>query len=410
MTAEFKVARVGMLGDGLTHDGLIAPRSLPGEVITATQDDKQLTDIRIVEPSEARVKPPCRHYKSCGGCQLQHASDAFVADWKQSFAQDQLARHGLKPEFRPLVTSPERSRRRAGFSARRTKSGAMAGFHMRGSDALVDVQDCAVLTESVQGGIEMARQIVVLGGSRKAEISVHVTETLDGLDVVVRGGKPLDDALRADLPQMFEAHNVARLTWDGELVAQAAAPRVRLGGADVVAPHGAFLQATEHGQSTLQDAVADAVSGVGLVADLFSGCGTFALDLAAHHPVHAVEGDAEMVSALDEAARHASLTHPISVETRDLYANPLLPYEMKNFEGVVLDPPRAGALAQVEQLALSEIDTLAYVSCDPSTFARDAARLVEAGFNIEWVQVVDQFRWSSHIELAASLRRSHMQV
>ena len=230
-----------------------------------------------------------------------------------------------------------------------------------------------------------------------------MTLSEEGLDVSVANGKPLDGPLRQQLAQTCEALALARLTWDGEVIAMRAPPAQRFGSAAVTPPPGAFLQATRHGEAALRAAVVDAVGEAETVADLFAGCGTFALPLAQKARVHAVEGDAEMIAALEGGWRRAKGAKPLTVETRDLFRRPLLPDELAKIDAVVLDPPRAGAEAQVAEIIRAGVPRVAYVSCNPVSFARDVQNMVAAGYRLDWVQVVDQFRWSSHVELAACL-------
>ncbi|MEO0390996.1 MAG: RsmD family RNA methyltransferase, partial [Pseudomonadota bacterium] len=199
---------------------------------------------------------------------------------------------------------------------------------------------------------------------------------------------------------------IARLSWDDEVIALLVPPRQRFGPAQVTPPPGAFLQATEMAQKQLQDAVLTLTKGAGAVLDLFAGCGTFALPLAARARVHAVEGDRAMTQALEAGWRNCPGLRPLTAQTRDLFRNPLLPDELSRFDAVVIDPPRAGASAQVAQIAKSDVPRVAYVSCHPATFARDAAGLISAGFTMGAVQPIDQFRWSPHIELVAAFTRA----
>jgi len=406
---EVTIERLGHEGDGIAAGPIYVPRTLPGERVTGVADGQALTDVKIQDPSDDRVSPPCRHFKSCGGCQLQHASDTFVAAWKIDLVRRALSAHGIEAPFRPIATSPAQSRRRAGFAARRTKKGAMVGFFARASDVIVEIPDCQLLTPGLRLATEIVRALAVIGASRKAVLSATVTESLAGLDVTVSGGKPLDAALRSALAQACAERPVARLTWDGETVALRVPPAQSFDGIEVVPPPGAFLQATSHGAEVLTRAVREIVVGAAQVTDLFAGCGTFALPLARAASVHAVEGQGEMLAALDHGWRHASGLKAVTTETRDLFRRPLMPDELAKSDAVVLDPPRAGAEAQIVQLAQADVPRIAYVSCNPVTFARDAAQLVKAGFTLDWIQVVDQFRWSAHVELAASFTASHMR-
>ena len=399
------IDRLGHLGDGIAPGPIFVSGVLPGEVVEGTPDGDHLLNPKIITPSPDRVKPPCRHARACGGCQLQHASDAFVAAWKQDVVANALSGQGLTAEFLPLVTSPPRSRRRATLSARRTRSGVLIGFHARASDTLAEIPDCQLLHPGILAAFPGLRALVAAGGSRTTELALQVTLTRGGPDVSVTGGKPLDSGLRLDLARLVEGHGFSRLTWDGETVALRDRPALTMVAATVIPPAGAFLQATAEGEQALLAAVRQALGPQKRVVDLFSGIGTFALPLAEAMEVHAVEGDAAMTRALDLAARNTPGLHRISTETRDLFRRPLEPDELKPFTGAVIDPPRAGAEAQTDRLAAGTIPVIAAVSCNPVTFARDAPTLTEAGYRLDWVQVVDQFRWSNHVELVARLSR-----
>lgn len=410
---KLTIDRLGHHGDGIAmaEDAtgkmvpIYAPGCLPGEEVEGDLVKDTLTNVRILTPSPNRVKPPCAHARTCGGCLMQHVSDAFVADWKQGIVVGALAAQGLTATFRPIATSPARSRRRATISARKTKGGVLMGFHTRASDTLVPVPNCQLLHPDLIASFPALEMLVKLGGSRTVEVQLTVTRSLAGADVAVTGGKPLDAALQMEMARLCETHKIARLTWNGETVALRAAPVQRFGRALVAPPPGAFLQATAEGETALLQAVALAIGSARKVVDLFAGSGTFSIPLAERAEVHAVEGEATMIAALERGARAAEGLKRLTSETRDLFRRPLEPDEFKGVEAVVIDPPRAGAEAQIAVLAKAKVPVIAYVSCNPATFARDARVLVEAGFSLDWVQVVDQFRWSSHVELAARFSR-----
>lgn len=401
------IERLGQQGDGVAQGPIFVPLTLPGEVVTGTPDGDSLSDMRIDRPSPDRVAPPCPHFRSCGGCQLQHASDPFVAQWKRDVVVTALSVHGIKTDVRPTLTSPALSRRRATFAARRTKKGAMVGFHARKSDAIIPVPSCVLLTPAVLAAQPVAEALAIAGASRKGALAVTVTDSLEGLDVAVSGGKPLDGPLRIVLAGLCETHRLARLTWEDELIGMRVPPAQRFGNAQVVPPPGTFLQATTHGQDTLTALVQEIVGPAKSVMDLFAGCGTFALPLSEIAEVHAVEGSQEMVAALDHGWRQTQGLKRVKSETRDLFRRPMLPDELAKVEAVVIDPPRAGAVAQIAELATARVPRIAHVSCNPQTFARDAATLCAAGYVLEWVQPVDQFRWSSHVELVGAFVLPH---
>ncbi|AEI96090.1 class I SAM-dependent RNA methyltransferase [Roseobacter litoralis] len=406
---ELLIKRLGLHGDGIAEGPVYVPRVLPGETVEGRIDGQMLHDVKVLRPSDRRVAAPCPHYKSCGGCQLQHADDAFVADWKVDVVRQALSSHNLETVFREIETSPPKSRRRAGFAARRTKKGAMVGFHGRASDTIIPVERCEILDPGVLQGARIAEELAIAGASRKTALAVSVTLGKSGLDVAASKGKPLDGPLRQRLAAICEAEVIARLSWDDEIVAVRTPPLYEFDRISVSPPPGAFLQATLHGEAALLSAVREITRGAGRIVDLFAGCGTFALPLARHSEVHAVEGDGDMIAALDAGWRHADGLKNVTTETRDLFRRPLVPMELTKVDAVVLDPPRAGAEAQVVELAKADVPRLAYVSCNPVTFARDAAVLCAAGYVLDWVQVVDQFRWSAHVELAASFTAAHMR-
>jgi 23S rRNA (uracil1939-C5)-methyltransferase len=403
---DYDITRLGHLGDGIAEGPLFAPLTLPGEVVSARRDGDQLCDVKIVTPSKHRVSPPCRHFKSCGGCQLQHASDAFLADWKVDVVRTALAAQGIEAEFAPIRVSPSQSRRRATFAARRTKKGAMAGFHAKASDVIVEIHDCQLLRPDLLAARPVAEALAITGASRKHSLDVALTLSNNGLDVAVRGGKALDGPLRMALAKLAETHDLARLSWAGEVIATRLPPEQDFGGVTVIPPPGAFLQATHEGEVALREKVSDITQGAKRIVDLFAGSGTFAVPLAKDAEVHAVEGDPAMMAALDAGWRHGTGLKAVTHEVRDLFRRPLMPDELDKFQAVVIDPPRAGADAQIAEICQSEVPVTAYVSCNPTSFARDARKLLESGFDMGPVQVVDQFRWSAHVELVAAFYRA----
>ncbi len=403
---ELTITELGHLGDGIADGPIYVAGALPGEKVTGELVGDRLQTPKIVTPSSDRVTPPCRHARSCGGCLIQHASDDLVAEWKRTTVEQALRSHGIEANVTGPRTSLARSRRRAGFSARRTKKGAMAGFHARGSDVLISVTDCKLITPSLSGALPMVEILAKAGASRKNELSVMVTDTQTGLDVFVGGGKPLDTKLQFDLAEIARSYDLARITWSDEIAVQRRVPLVDFDGISVPLPPGAFLQATSAGEEALRRFVLDNLQGATHVLDLFSGCGTFSLPLSQQARVHAVENDAGMLNALDQGWRHGNGLKQVTTEQRDLFRNPVLPFELKRFDAVVLDPPRAGASAQVKQLSESHANRIVYVSCNPATFARDASQLLFSGYKMSPIQIVDQFRWSSHVELCASFHRN----
>lgn len=402
------IERLGLHGDGIAPGPVYVARTLPGEVIDGAVEGDRIAAPKIVTPSDVRVKAPCPHYARCGGCALQHARDDFVAEWKQDVVVQSLSAHGIETVFRPLITSSTRSRRRATFSGRKLKKGALVGFHTRASDTLVPIPDCHLLQDGLRGALPMLEALTEIVGSRKGEVSYAVTLSEEGLDVDMASAREIDAKLVTDLAELARMFDLARLSQRGDPILTRRAPHVLFDGMRVVPPPGAFLQATPEGETALRAAVVEAVGNAKQITDLFAGSGTFALPLARTAQVHAVEGDKAMTEALHLGWREAKRVKHLSVETRDLFRRPLLPDELCKTDAVVLDPPRAGAEAQVAEIAKAQVGRIAFVSCNPVTFAREVKTLQQAGYRLNWVQVVDQFRWSPHIELAASLTAPHI--
>lgn len=399
------IKRLGHKGDGIAPGPIYAARTLPGEEIEGDLRDDRIEAPRILTPSPERVTPDCPHYETCGGCALMHADDAFVAGWKADVVRRALAAQGLDAPIKGSATSPENTRRRATLSARRGKKGGLVGFHARGSGTISRIDACRVLRPQILEALPAVEALVQAGASRKGELSVTVTHGPAGIDVAARDGKMPDRALSDTLAAIAGEHDLARLSWNGESVATARPPYQKFGGVRVVPPPGAFLQATEEGERALIAAVSRALGSAGRVADLFSGCGTFALPVSRRVQVHAVEGDADLLAALAAGWRHGTDHQNVSSEVRDLARRPLEPEALNGFDAVVIDPPRAGAEAQMHALAASGVPRVASISCNPVTFARDASILKRGGFEIEWIRIVDQFRWSPHVEIAACLVR-----
>ncbi|MDC0580691.1 class I SAM-dependent RNA methyltransferase [Amylibacter sp.] len=406
--SEYIVDRLGQLGDGIidTPNGeIFAPFTLPGEHIEGNIENGRVNSPKIIKPVSDRIKPACKHFKSCGGCSLQHASDTVISDWKIRKTQDALFQVNLHPEFRPIINSKAGSRRRATFAAKRTKKGALVGFHGRASDVIIAISECPISDPILLSGMPAFSQFAILGSSRKAILRISATVSKNGLDVKIDNGKKLSATEISKFAQICNQFKILRLMWNDDIIAQSNPPSQKMGLADVIPPSGAFLQATKSGEAALIKTVLEIIGPSKRVVDLFAGCGTFALPISSKATVHALEGDANMIAALDSGWRAAGGLHDIKSETRDLFRRPLMPDEFKKIDAIVIDPPRAGAVSQVVEIAKANVGRIAFVSCNPATFARDASILCNNGYNLDWVQVIDQFLWNPHIELVAQFTK-----
>jgi 23S rRNA (uracil1939-C5)-methyltransferase len=325
---------------------------------------------------------------------------------KQAQVLRALERHGLGevPVELPKVVAPK-TRRRAALAAIKQDGVASIGFRAARSHAVVDMLECHILTPSLAGLIPGLRELLTALLREGAEARLQITEADNGVDIGLKLKRGADEAAILALARWAGPNHVARLVVNREPAVQMLEPVVRLAGVEVSLPPDSFLQPTREGEVFLQECVQGAMKGAAAVADIFAGCGTFAFALAGTSRVHALDSDSAALSALTSAARRTTKLKPVTTEIRDLFKRPLQARELARFDGIVLDPPRAGALAQARAIARSDVARIAYVSCNPESFARDARILVEGGYRIEWVTAVDQFLWSSHIELAALLRR-----
>lgn len=395
MTDPDRVVRIAARGDGVTADGRHAPLAAPGDWLRTDGS---------VEPGPNRQRPPCRHFPTCGGCQLQHIDDAAYADFVRDRVIGGLAAQGLETEVRPAIVSPPRTRRRGTFHAE--KGGKLViGFSEGGSHALVDLSECYILDPRLFALLAPLRKLLPRLMRPKRRVEIVMTLADQGVDLLLRGVEADGLAAAEALSAFGQANDLARLSIDSGLGVETRyepiEATVTLGGLPVPLPAGAFLQATPEGETALVAAVRGAVGEAVTVADLFAGLGTFTLALSGK--VYAAEGAREAFFALKAAAGRAQ--RPVFAEHRDLFRRPLMPAELDRFAAIVLDPPRAGAREQAEQLALSKAPVIAYVSCNPSSFARDAKTICEGGYRLDWVQPVGQFRWSTHVELVGRFSR-----
>ncbi|MCR6644136.1 MAG: RNA methyltransferase [Terricaulis sp.] len=409
---ELAITAVGARGDGLAEaDGrLFAPFTLAGERVRArVAGDRAEVLERLVESPE-RQAAPCRHFGRCGGCQLQHWRQEPYLAWKRQQVIEALSRRGLgAAPVEDTLPAWGAGRRRAAFHAGRWDGRVRVGFIERGGARLTPIEHCPVLTPALEKLAPELASLAKLVLPQRGDITLSCIETDAGVDVAVKGAGRADVLVRerfSELVALAEQLNLARLSIDGEPVVTRAKPVLRMGRALVSPPPGAFLQATALGEATLAQLTLEALAGAKRVVDLFSGVGTFALRLAEQAEVLAVEGDDAMLAALKAGADGAGgALKEVSILRRDLLRTPFSTLEMKKFDGAVIDPPRSGARLQAEQIARAPIRKLAYVSCDPASFARDVPVLIEHGFSLTRVTPVDQFRWSPHTELVGAFER-----
>lgn len=398
MIETLRIDSLGHRGEGVarrqTGERVFVPLTLPGETVRAEIAGERGTLIEIVTPAPERAEPFCAHFGACGGCQLQHLSRPAYEAFKAGLILAPLRQQGIKAEIARFVDAGGEGRRRATLHAR--KEGA--GYMRPRSHEVADLDACPILVPALARAPAIARAVYAAIG----ESDVAFTATLDGLDIAIRA--PRARARGERLMALFARFAPARLALNGEVLAQAATPRIRMGRAELALPVGGFLQASAAAETVLADYVTAAAGKARRAADLFCGAGPFALRLAETMAVDAFDSARDSIAALDGAARMTKGLKPLKARARDLFREPLTRFELDH-DLVVLDPPRAGAEAQTREIAASRLKTAVMISCDPASFARDAAILVAAGFALENLWAVDQFVHSTHIEIAATFRR-----
>jgi 23S rRNA (uracil1939-C5)-methyltransferase len=412
MTEQLKIARIGHRGDGIadTNTGPVyVSYALPGETVTVDSvgghpDRRHL--LSVDHASHERVTPVCKHFGICGGCATQHWSLAEYLLWKRNLVAEALEHAGLIAPVDPIIDAHGKGRRRAVLHARRGKGDILeVGFAAQRSHQIVGIDTCPVLAPGLGGAVLASWAIAEILKPANKPLDIHITATDSGLDVDVRGSGPLSTKLTAAMARLAEQHRLARITRHGELVLQREQPMLKIGRASVPLPPSAFLQATAEGEASLARLVTEHVGNAKRVADLFCGIGTFALRLAEKARVTAADSEAIAIQALTRATAKTSGLKPIEASARDLFRRPIMATELKAFDAVVFDPPRQGAEAVARELALSKVPLVVAVSCDATTFARDARILIDGGFKLAGVTPIDQFRYSHHVELVAKFTR-----
>jgi 23S rRNA (uracil1939-C5)-methyltransferase len=363
-------------------------------------------------PRGSQVLPVCRHFEECGGCQFQNLSIADYQDWKEKSVREIIGKGPNPQVWHEAIFVPEKTRRRVTFSAIKQGGIVTTGFHRHRSHDIVSIAQCHLILPSLQSVLERMPIALASVLHEKVEVDVFLQDVDGNIDCVITGLPSTGARQTENLAKVAEELGLARMSLapregaEAEIYIDVRPVQKTSGKLSVFVPPAAFLQPSAEGESALVSAVSTGLSSLkgnkNKIVDLFSGCGTFAGPLLERGFVLAVEEDKKMVAALQKAAR---ANGRLTVEHRDLFKEPVSPRELVGYNAVVLDPPRAGAREQVLKLVKSSVPIVVYVSCHPLSFARDAKILVEGGYLFESLQIVDQFIWSSHVELVGVFRR-----
>ena len=413
------IADIGFGGDGIVRQDdqiFFVPGTVPGDVVRLSPDSGSHAKIaELVTPGPGRVTPPCPQAGACGGCNLQQIDPDLLDRIKHEWVTTALRHQGLPVDHvAPVHRIAPASRRRADLAARRIGTKVYLGFHGQGSDRIVAIDPCLVLAPALIGALPALRTLVETSLHVDEKADFHLTETSVGLDIVITRRRAPDLGDREQIAALAVEHGWARVSWrpqadkDAEPVTTLLPPVIDFGGVSVPLPAASFLQASIEAENIMAGWVLDALKDCRHVADLFCGLGSFALRLATQRPdrkVFAADANPAAIHALQQGLRQHQLTSRIETQIQDLYRQTPTAETMKKWQGVVFDPPRAGASLVAGALAKSSVPVVVAVSCNPATLARDVRLLVDGGYHLERIHLIDQFLWSSHIEAVAILRR-----
>lgn len=409
---QLEVFGLGARGDGLAGDPrnpIYVPYGLPGEIIEADVEKGRAIYPTIIKQSSQRITPICKHFGDCGGCKVQHLDDALYGSWKSNLIHEALSQVGIDIELEPIITCAPNSRRRAVFSVVVKDNGVDVGFQRAASNHVVAIDECHVITKCLESAREMIGALAKTFQPRGNTGSFTVLDSQSGFDVAIDGDFNVTDAQRRAISAFAVKAHISRVSVNGEIIIENVKPTLSFSGFEVAPPSGAFVQAVKSTEEAMVALVCSHLEKCKRVADLFSGSGTFSLPLAKNSSVVAAEGEQAALNALDRAWRDATGQglKPIKTEKRDLHNRPFMAKELElmKTQGLVFDPPRAGAEMQAKELAKSKVKRIAAVSCNPITLARDLRILIDGGYTLQSVTPLDQFLWSPHVEAVALLVR-----
>nr|WP_295739482.1 class I SAM-dependent RNA methyltransferase [uncultured Acidocella sp.] len=353
----------------------------------------------------------CIHFGACGGC----ASDDRAKPDKRALLAQALSRAGYdQADIAPLVAAPLRTRRRVDLAASRKAAEISLGLHRVRSSEIVDMRECALLRPDFLTLLEKLRTLLRSLNCFRREASLVINWLDNGPDILLRADAPLTQPDRTRLIAFAKDHDAPRISVAEpkslpEPIIILRPPILRFAGVAVTPPPGCFLQACPEGEAAI---IAAMLAGLpklrnkSRLVELYAGCGTLSFALAPHSRVEAYEGDEPAVYAADKAARDAGLAGRVTFAKRDLHRRPLLTADFKGADVVVLDPPFAGAGAQMKFLAPAGVKRIIYVSCNPDALAQDAGMLRHAGYEILAATPIDQFPFSENVESVVVFQRA----
>ncbi|GAM65711.1 23S rRNA (uracil-5-) -methyltransferase RumA [Vibrio ishigakensis] len=363
--------------------------------------------IKVQQKSDARREPFCPHFDKCGGCSLQHMPYQTQLEVKQQAFKKLMSKLAPSIELSAIIQGDERGyRRRSRISLRwNPKSQQLEfGFRQGKSNQIVSIDQCPVMSPSLQGLLEPARAVLSSLSQPRNLGHLELVDADNTQVVLLRTTEELKTADKEAMLEFAKAHQVSLYLHQGKTE-----PELVYGDAPVSSETGSellflptdFIQVN---RSVNQQMVSEAISWLDLqaserVLDLFSGIGNFTFPISKlSSKVIGIEGVQEMV---DRASHNAT---KLGVENAEFYQANLADlngneeWSTQGFDKILLDPARAGAQGIVEQLGQFNASKIVYVSCNPSTLARDSESLLEQGYKISKMRVLDMFPQTGHLE------------
>lgn len=371
--------------------------------------------ISVITPGPERAPPPCPHYENCGGCSLQHLSNESYTRCKLDLLMAPLQAHGLggvgESVLKSLISAPLNSRRRVNWKFKRLRASLALGYHRPKSHEIIPITSCLLLTPALEALLDPLRGFLFDFVTQGMTGDVYLLESESGIDLVlsIDGRIPLSLEEREILGEFHAALSLARLqvviSGSQEFLMESRPPRVKFAGIPVSVEAGCFLQSSKYSDDVMASFLKECFEGEKSlkIMDLFCGRGTLTLPLVKMgHKVTAIDSDKAAGEALYGASHGIG---SLILKNRNLFTSPVTMSEFKGYDAVVLDPPRAGAKDQVEEIAKSSVSQVVMISCNPQTFARDAKILVDSGFHMVTLVPFDQFLYSPHLEVMAKFLR-----
>ena len=421
-----EIKTIGSKGEGIAklftelnfqekNYNFIIPFALPNEKIIAKPTKIFSKNVRaelieITKSSDERVNPQCKHFFKCGGCLLQHWDFEKYKDWKMNRVTSSMDELSSKTKIKKMISSSLNTRRHTKFTAKRNNSKVIIGFYEHKSHFVTEIQECLILEKSliklIQDLQKPLEEILNIGDT----IHIHANLLDNGIDLLIDGLADLSFINLSRLNEKLIENNVVRAhrrlnnkILDLLFVTDKTSLSNNNFSSVIYPPPGGFLQATLCGETAIIKSVIEALKNFNkkkIICELFCGSGTITLPLLLQNfRINAFELNADSLDSIDLAKKGKPFKNNIKTQTRNLKSKPLTASELKEYGAIIIDPPRSGAQLQFLNIAESKVETVVSISCDLDSFVRDSKILIENNYILKWVQPIDQFLYSPHLEI-----------